>query len=192
MSKLLKPFDITRTFKLEVGSGSYPQPGYIHCDCDESMPDLHILCKMGEESLPLPDRSVSEILSNHSCEHIPWLLIDKLLLDWNRVLIHGGKLFLRTPDLEFICRMYLEGKMTKEHPVDEANMVRVFGECEVTQWAIIKLFAGQNYKGNFHFYALDYPTLKSVLERYGFERVERLHDQPVFSPGEICAIAYKK
>lgn len=192
MAKVLKGFDVTRPIKLEVGSGGNPQPGYIHCDCDESMPDLHILCRMGEETLPISDGSVSELLSNHSCEHVKWVFLDALLKDWNRVLVPGGKLFLRTPDLEFICKTYLEGKTTKESPTDEAAMVRVFGECESTQWAIIKLFAGQDYLGNVHYYALDFPTLKSVLERYGFERVERLHDQPVFSPGEICAIAYKK
>jgi len=191
MAKILKPLP-PYPFKLEVGSGGMPHPGYVHLDYNATSPHVEIQCEMGAESIPLPDGSVSEILSNHSIEHVMWPRVGNLLRDWNRILIPGGKLFLRTPDLEFICRTYLEGKTTREAPQDESNMVSVFGDCGPAEWACIKLFAGQDYPGNVHYFCFDFQMLKRTLERYGFEKVVRVYDQPVFSPGEIQCYAYKK
>jgi predicted SAM-dependent methyltransferase len=192
MARVLREINFQSAIRLEVGSGASPVPGYIHCDVDELMPNLDIQCRMGEERLPLPDACCSEILSNHSIEHVPWVRIPLMLEEWSRVLVPGGKLFLRTPDLEFICRTYLEGKLTPESPKDEQAMLSIFGSYSSAHWANIKLFAGQDYPGNFHFFCLDFPMLTELLERFGFERVQRLWDQPVYSPGEICAIAFKK
>jgi ADP-heptose:LPS heptosyltransferase len=113
-------------------------------------------------------------------------------MEWNRVLKPGGKLFFRTPDLEHICRMYLEGKKTKEHPDDEKFIKANFGEVTPAWWANIKLFAGQGYEGNTHYFAFDYDMAKGLLERFGFENIERVHIKPEFSPGELQVLAYKK
>lgn len=191
MAKILKEIDFKTPIKLEVGSGASPVPGYVHCDVNEDNPDLYIQCKMGTEPLPVPDECCSEILSNHSIEHVSWLDLEFLVQDWHRALMPGGKLFLRTPDLEFICRNYLDGTVTKEHPTDERNMQRIFGGYGPSEWTNIKLFAGQNYPGNTHYFCLDFKMLRALLLKNGFVGIERLHDQVVYSPGEICAIAFK-
>lgn len=191
MSKLINFIYPDEPFKIEVGSGGNPQQGYVHVDVDESMPHLEAVCRMGKEALPFRDNCASEILSNHSIEHVHWIEVDLVVKDWLRVLAPGGKLFLRTPDLEFICKMYLAGKTTKEHPTDENNMVRIFGDVGPAEYANIKLFAGGNYAGNFHLLCFDFDMLKNLLERNGFVDVERVHIQPVFSPGEIQCIAKK-
>lgn len=189
MARLIR--NVSFPCKIEVGSGGAPQPGYAHVDVDESMPDLHAVCRMGKEALPFPDNCATELLSNHSIEHVSWLDVEFVARDWFRVLSPGGRLFLRTPDLEFICKTYLAGKTTKEHPVDEGNMVKIFGDCGPAHWANIKLFAGQNYSGNFHYFAFDMEMLTQLLTRCGFIGVKRLDIVPVFSPGEIQAEAYK-
>jgi predicted SAM-dependent methyltransferase len=191
MAKILRHIDFSRPVKIEVGSGGFPQTGYLHVDIDPAMPDLDAVCEMGKEALPFPDGCAEEILSNHSIEHVSWLDAAKVVSDWARVLKVGGRLFLRTPDLDFICRMYIERKTTKEHPVDESNMVSVFGDYGSAHWANIKLFAGQNYKGNFHNFCLDMDMLTDLLKRNGFGRISRLTGEIVFSPGEICAEAFK-
>lgn len=170
----------------------YPQQGYFHVDVMEGMPDLQCVCKMGDEPIPLKDGSVEEILSNHSIEHVSWLKVDVLVKDWLRLLVPGGKIFLRTPDLEFICKMYVEKKTTREATFDEQGMVERFGNLGPAEWANIKLFAGQNYVGNFHYLAFDFDMLTRLLQRNGFERIERLNILPVFSPGEIQCQAFKK
>lgn len=192
MSQILVEPNYEMPLKVEVGSGGNPQPGYYHIDVDQGMPDLHAVCRMGQEPLPLKDGSVDELLSNHSIEHVSWLTVDQVVKDWCRVLKPGARLFLRTPDLEFICKTYIAGKTTRESITDEANMVQRFGGCGPAEWANIKLFAGQNYAGNFHYFAFDWDMLKRLLERTGFEKIERLNIHPVFSPGEIQCQAFKK
>lgn len=191
MAKLLTQIDFSKPIKIEVGSGGNPQEGFVHVDVDESMPHLEAVCKMGKEALPFHDACASEILSNHSIEHVSWLDVEFVVKDWLRVLAPGGRVFLRTPDLEYICKMYLAGKVTPEHPVDESSMVRIFGDCGPWHWANIKLFAGENYPGNFHFFCFDYQNIKSFFERVGFVRCARLDIQPVYSPGEIQFECYK-
>lgn len=192
MAHIIRPVDMSSPIKIEVGSGGAPVPGYVHVDVDPGMPDLHAVCKMGDEPLPYPDNCASEILSNHSCEHVSWLKAGDLFSDWLRVLIPGGRLFFRTPDLEFICKTYLAGKFTKEHPVDEGNMLRIFGEYGPAHWANIKLFAGQNYSGNFHLYCLDWDLAQQILTKTGFVNIRRLDIKPVYSPGELQVEAFKK
>lgn len=177
--------------RLEIGCGEFPQPGYIHLDI-RKFAHVDVVCDFSKEKLPFKDGEIAEILSNHSIEHVPWRRLSHVLSEWNRVLEPGGKVFFRTPDLEFICRSYLAGRVTKEHPNDEGYVTKHYAS-KVTPgwWAIIKLFAGQDYDGNYHYFAFDFETAKATLERYGFERVTRLKIQPEFSPGELQVEAYK-
>jgi len=189
MAKILTPLQFP--IKLEVGTGQNPNPGYVHLDIDPGFPHLEIVCDMSKEPIPVPDNSCSELLANHVIEHIPWRQLPFIIKEWFRVLQPGGKLFFRTPDLEFICRTYLEGKTTKEWPGDEAGMVEVFGDCGPSQWAIIKLFSGQDYPSNFHFHNLDLQSATDLLTRYGFINVNRVSVLPVYSPGELQVEAFK-
>jgi predicted SAM-dependent methyltransferase len=168
-----------------------PQPGFVHLDIDPNFPHLEIVCDLSKESIPLPDGSVSELLANHVIEHIPWRNLPFIVKEWARVIAPGGRLFLRTPDMEFICRTYLEGKTTPEWPGDEAAMVEVFGDCGPSQWAVIKLFSGQDYPSNFHYNCFDIKSMTQLLTRYGFQDVKRIAAVPVFSPGELAIEAFK-
>lgn len=178
--------------KLEIGSGYAPQPGYVHLDVRPDLPQIDVVCDFSKERLPFDNGKVAELVSNHVIEHVSWRKLPFVLGEWHRVLEPGGRLFFRTPDLEFICRTYLAGKTTPEWPGDE-DFVKKHLARDVTPawWANIKLFAGQDYPSNFHNFCLDFETAKTLLERYGFERVTRLEVQPVFSPGELQIEAWK-
>jgi len=178
--------------KLEIGCGYNPQPGYIHMDV-RKLSQVDIVCNFEKDKLPYPDNSLSEILTNHVIEHISYRSLPFVLSEWNRVLCSGGRIFMRTPNLEFICKSYLENKTTKEWPADE-KYVKDNLASEVTSgwWANIKLFAGQDYESNFHHLCFDFNMAKELLERYGFHKVKQLNIQPVFSPGELQLEAYKK
>jgi ADP-heptose:LPS heptosyltransferase/GT2 family glycosyltransferase/predicted SAM-dependent methyltransferase len=176
--------------KLEVGCGNFPQPGYIHLDV-RKFDHIDVVCDFSKEKLPFPDNDLDEILSNHSIEHISWRLLPHVIGEWFRTLRPGGRVFFRTPDLEFICRTYLQSKTTPEHPNDEGWVRDHYGAVSPAWWANIKLFAGQDYPSNFHFLAFDFEMAKLVLEKHGFVRVKRLQIEPVFSPGELQIEAYK-
>lgn len=179
--------------RLEIGSGYAPQPGYVHLDVRPDLPQIDVVCDFSRERLPFDNGKVAELVSNHVIEHVSWRKLPFVLSEWHRVLEPGGRLFFRTPDLEFICRTYLARKTTPEWPGDE-DFVRKHLAAEVTPawWANIKLFAGQDYPSNFHNFCLDFDTAKALLERYGFERVARVDVKPVFSPGELQVEAYKQ
>lgn len=189
MSKILA--NLTFPLKLEVGSGMNPQPGYTHLDVDPNFPDIEIVCDLAKEKIPLQDATVSDLLANHLIEHVHWRVVDSLVKEWFRVLIPGGKIFLRTPDLEFICKTYLAGKTTPEWPGDEAAAKTIFGECGPAEWANIKLFSGGDYAGNFHHLCFDFQMLEKLLKKAGFENIHRVSVTPVFSPGEIQCVANK-
>jgi GT2 family glycosyltransferase/ADP-heptose:LPS heptosyltransferase/predicted SAM-dependent methyltransferase len=177
--------------KLEVGCGNFPQPGFIHLDV-RKFDHIDVVCDFSKEPLPYPENDLDEILSNHSIEHISWRMLPHVIGEWFRTLRPGGRVFFRTPDLEFICRTYLAGKTTPEHPSDEGYITQhLSSSVTPAWWANIKLFAGQDYPSNFHFLAFDFDMAKQVLEKFGFTRVSRLNILPVFSPGELQIEAYK-
>jgi predicted SAM-dependent methyltransferase len=99
--------------RLEIGSGSNPEPGYVHLDIQADLPDLDILSDV--RNMPLPDNFVSgEIRAVHIMEHFchPEFGGDELAKQYGttldvikevyRVLKPGGKFKIVTPDLEKI------------------------------------------------------------------------------------------
>lgn len=171
--------------------GGERREGYILVERRHDAP-ADVICQWEKAKLPYKDGEIDEILSMHALKHISWRDIQHVLVEWNRVLKPGGAVSVTTMDLEFICRMYLEGKMTREHPDDE-QYVKSYYSQKMTPcwWANIKLFAGQDADHNYHHFCLDFPTLKALLERYGFNKIERVMSQSITSPGEMCVQAYK-
>jgi predicted SAM-dependent methyltransferase len=178
--------------KIELGCGNNPQPGYVACDARRVRGVSHVF-DFGSKRFPFHDGSVGEILMNHSIEHVSYRQLPHVLNECRRVLAPGGKIIIRTPDLKFICEKYLAGKTTPEWPGDEKWISDNFGGNTVSPawWANIKLFAGQDYPGNEHRFCFDMDTIKDVLEKFGFSKVERFFDRPIFSPGEIYCEAVK-
>jgi|GEM_PF-1182868 len=178
--------------KVEIGSGYMPQPGYKHLDVREGLPQLDYVCDFSKDPLPFADGEIAEVMSNHVIEHVSWRKLPFVLGEWFRVLKPGGRVFFRTPDLEFIARTYLQGKTTPEHPNDEGFITKHLASVVTPAWwANIKLFAGQDYPSNFHFLCFDFDMAKQLLERFGFESVRRVDVHPVFSPGELQIEAFK-
>jgi glycosyltransferase involved in cell wall biosynthesis/predicted SAM-dependent methyltransferase len=138
------------------------------------LPGLNIVGDI-KRFLPFREGSVDEILSHSSIEHVSWRKIGETLADWYRVLKPRGRAIIYTPDFRYLCRMYLEGK-TDQHLdpsyIEEAKSV--FGAYTPAAWAMIKMFAGQEYPENYHYASYDFELLKSALESAGFCQVTRI------------------
>ncbi len=163
--------------KLEIGSGTDPQPGYEHLD---SRPDLPCLEHVHDIQQPLPfaDHTFDEILSRSCLEHVSWRVVTGILRDWQRVLKPGGTLRVYVPDFEYLCRMYLAGKHDEHlHPsyVDAAETL--LGGYTPGAWAMIKMFGGQEYPANFHAAGYDFATFSRILQAAGFAQVTRVPPQ---------------
>lgn len=177
-------------FRCEIGSGMHPQPGYIHLDVMTSAPSLDIQHDI-LDPLPFHENTVGEILANHVIEHITWRSLPWLASEIYRVLILGGRAYIRTPNLRFIMERYGSGETTPEHPDDEKAVVELYGQITPGLWANMKLFSGQDYPSNFHMLCMDPEDLRSVFLRAGFTDVQLRQFGREFSPGEIQLIATK-
>ena len=177
-------------FKCELGSGMHPHPGYLHLDTMADAPSLDLLHDISSP-LPFLDDTVGEVLANHVIEHVSWRDLPKLAKEMHRVLRPGGQVFIRTPNLRFICESYLAGRKTTEHPSDEMVIAESYGEISSGMWANLKLFSGQNYQGNFHNNCMDPDDLVNLFQRVGFGKVDLRNFGREFSPGEIQLIAVK-
>jgi GT2 family glycosyltransferase/ADP-heptose:LPS heptosyltransferase/predicted SAM-dependent methyltransferase len=177
-------------YKVELGCGHDPNPGYIHLDIEDSLPHIEYVHDLADP-LPFRDNIVGEVLANHVIEHLSYRKILSLFQEVFRVLTPGGVFKLRTPDLQFIGQKYLEGQKTPEFPPDESYIEENFGEVSPSWWAILKLFSAQDRPGNIHYACYDFPTLKRMLDQVGFERVVRKEFGREYSPGEIQCLAYR-
>lgn len=91
--------------RLEVGSGHWPHPGYVHVDRVATSTAVDLVAP--GHRLPLPDRWADEVLSVHMIEHLAPPMLAPTLSEWHRVLRAGGTLTIHTPNGESLARSLL-------------------------------------------------------------------------------------
>lgn len=91
-----------RPFRLCLGSGDAPIPGWLNVDLSPGA-DLRLDLRFG---IPLPDTSVELIYSEHVIEHLcvedGW----RLMVECRRLLAPGGCVRVATPDLADVVTDY--------------------------------------------------------------------------------------
>lgn len=89
-------------FKLNLGAGLNPLPGYTNLDIQTT----------GDLVFPLdkyPDNSADEIRASHVLEHFGARDVPQVLQEWVRVLKPGGRLCVAVPNFEWICEQFRTG-----------------------------------------------------------------------------------
>lgn len=84
------------TFKLEVGVGQKPTPGYLHHDRWKHSPAIDLAFDLDVLPWPLGDASVTELLATDVFEHLKPEVQEWMDECW-RVLTPGGTLNMRLP-----------------------------------------------------------------------------------------------
>jgi len=168
--------DRARPLRLNLGSGSGRMAGFYNVDINSDFkPDF--LCDLNQ-GLPFPDDSVDEIYAAHVIEHFSYHRVSWVLADWIRALKSGGKLTIRCPDFEWVCRSYISG---------EVGYLR----------AIQLLYGGQTIKDfDTHYTALDFQWLLGQLTYHGCKDIKRRDDLrkgiPLRPEEELVVTAVKK
>jgi len=135
--------------RVELASGTRPQPGFFHCDV-RRLESTDLLCRV--EMLPFAANSVEFLLASHIIEHFSYLETPNVLKEWHRVLKPRGGILIITPNLAYIASGYVEGWM------------------DYTE-ARNRLFGGQDYTFNYHFTTFDASAMAQYLKEAGFKNI---------------------
>ena len=112
--------------RLHVGCGRQYMEGWTNVDIvvnpQWKAPDI----VAPAWNIPLPDKSVAELLSVHSFEHFYRWECDTVLAEWRRLMLPRALLVLEMPDLLKFCKNVLEGRGGK-HP-DQLGLWGMYGD----------------------------------------------------------------
>jgi len=143
--------------KLNLGCGAKPKEGWINIDL---YPQVDGVVRGNIEKLDYPDESVEEICSDMSLEHISYCKTEDVLKEWFRVLRGGGTIWVRTINLDEICKDWL-GKSA-----DYTRNLR-------------GMFGSQIDEGQYHKTGFDFLCLKTLFNKAGFSGItEECPDHP--------------
>lgn len=110
--------------KLEIGSGTNPEQGYVHLDIQSDLPSLDILSDV--RHMPIPADFVQEIRAVHIMEHFchpnyagkdlkkRYGTTLEVIQECYRVLKPGGMLKIVTPDYEKISQSVAKRRVPME------------------------------------------------------------------------------
>ena len=141
------PAELPSPLKINVGCGLDVKDDYLNIDLYSDDPRV---IGMDVRDLKFEDNTVDEILASDILEHFSHNQVDQILSEWSRVLKPGGILFIRCPNLKLQMQAYMRGDW----------------DADIASYMI---FGGQTNPGDYHFIAFDEDSIKSHLDKAGFE-----------------------
>ncbi|MDB3886125.1 methyltransferase domain-containing protein [Candidatus Pelagibacter sp.] len=129
--------------------------------------------------------SVDEIYASHVVEHVNQKNIKKTLIGIHRILKTNGKFYVSVPDMEILCRIFIDDKAPPK----------------VKFHAMRMMFGGQIDDYDFHYFGWNFQFMREFLIGAGFKKVERVKSFELFNdtsdyapygaPISLNVIAYK-
>ena len=156
--------------KLHVGCGSNYKPGWVNIDLFNPTADVALDLR---ERFPFADESVSLIYSEHVLEHFEYPRdVRHILQECFRILAPGGVFSVGVPDHGVVATAYA----TRDTSFFQQRRLRSYlrdGD------ATLMHHINYNFRQDgLHKYSYDEETLRQILERVGFEQVERRSFDP--------------
>ncbi|HEY4370674.1 MAG TPA: methyltransferase domain-containing protein [Burkholderiales bacterium] len=109
--------------------------------------------------------SIDEIYASHVLEHVPQGSVDPTLAGIHRVLKPGGRFLVSVPDMDVLCRTFIDPALTL--PVRFHVMRMMFG--------------GQVDPDDFHCFGWNFEFMQDFLRRAGFGEVRKVEDFGLFN-----------
>lgn len=110
------------------------------------------------------DNSCEEVYASHVLEHVPHNHTFDALKGIHRILIQGGKFFVSVPDLDILCRTYI-------NPITKPDQ----------KLAVMKMmFGAQEDEYDFHYVGWNQEFLYHFLKLVGFSKIERVGSFGIF------------
>ena len=132
------------------------------------------------------DNSIEEIYASHVFEHVLQKNIKSTLIGIHRVIQDNGKFYVSVPDMNVLCKIFLEPKAPSKVKVHVLRM----------------MFGGQIDDFDIHYFGWDFDLLKEFLLGVGFKKAEKVKSFSLFDdtsdfapysgvPISLNVIAYK-
>jgi len=111
------------------------------------------------------DGTVDEFYASHVLEHLGYMgELQQTLREVNRALKPGGIFRISVPDLEVLCRLFLDSRYAAESRFDIMRII----------------FGGQTDAYDFHKVGLTWENLVPMLEEAGFAKSRRVSEFDIF------------
>jgi len=110
------------------------------------------------------DSSIEEIYASHVFEHVLQSEVNKTLKGIHRVLVDGGKFYVSVPDMDILCRMFIDPK----------------APLRVKFHAMRMMFGGQIDKFDIHYFGWNHQFMIDFLIQAGFKKLERVKSFNLF------------
>lgn len=112
---------------VNIGCGDTYVPGWRNLDY---VPHSRLVQRANLlERLPLDDAEADVVYSSHFFEHIPRARVDHFCTECFRVTKPGGCIRLVMPDLDEMCRAYLELRAKGEHARADFVVLEILDQC---------------------------------------------------------------
>jgi len=131
------------------------------------------------------DGSIEEVYASHTLEHVNQKNVFKTLKGIHRVLMDNGKFYVSVPDMDILCKLYLDPKLHIRKRIEVMRMI----------------FGGQIDEFDFHYFGWDMSIIDHFFKDVGFEKIERVKSFSLFNdtseynfhgvPVSLNVIAYK-
>jgi len=143
--------------KLHIGGESI-NPGWEILNINPG-PHVNHVCDARDLTI-FNDNTFTELYASHILEHLDYndVLADTLL-EWRRVLVPGGRLYISVPDLDVLAHLFL---LKEEFTVDE-------------RFEIMRMIFGGHFdEYDYHVVGLNEEFLTGYLSDAGFTRIQKV------------------
>ena len=110
------------------------------------------------------DNSIEEIYASHVVEHVAQKKVEPTLKGIHRVLKDSGKFYVSVPDMDILCKIYLDPKAP---PKVKFHTMRM-------------MFGGQVDDFDFHYFGWNFQFMNEFLLKAGFKKIERVKSFSLF------------
>ena len=173
--------------KLHLGCGKNIKEGYINIDAYVDFPGVE---KLDIFNLPYEDNSVDEILAEHLIEHIKFKEEERFWRESFRLLKRRGKLICETPDMEWLCKVFVENidDFKEFYKVGATDHYFGNGKSVEHRWGILTthFFGNQNGDGQFHYNGYTKNKLIRIADIVGFSSCSVMK---IFNKGAQALVA---
>ena len=131
------------------------------------------------------DNSIEEVYASHVLEHVAQKKVLDTLKGVNRILKKGGKFYISVPDMDVLCKIFIDEKT----------------ETKVKFHTMRMMFGGQIDDFDFHYFGWNFQFMNEFLLKAGFKKIERVKSFSLFNdtsdyapygpPISLNIIAYK-